>query len=102
MDNKEKVKEVRRMLAEMHDKWQNDPEEDGHCKSNEGYVEVVEVYPNWFDAESDKERYINADPEIAIRVYSYLFGPIRTHDFNTIDEGYEAVKEWHTNYMQNA
>jgi hypothetical protein len=88
------LKAIREHLADLHEKWQNDPECDGYCKSNEGYIGITAVYPNWFEAESNKEKYLSAKPTYAIEVYSYLFGPNRLHQFPSIHDAYEAIMDW--------
>lgn len=91
---KEQIKSIRLHLASLHEKWQNDPDRDGHCKSNEGYVGVTAVYPNWFEAESDKQEYIATKPKYMVEVYSYLFGPSRLHTFDSIDKAYTEIMRW--------
>ena len=93
-EDKLKLIEIRKHLGELHDKWSKDPEQDGYCKSDEGYVGLVYRLPNWFECE-DKDNYINAKPEFSmIEIYSYLFGPSRLHQFDTIDEAYKEVMSW--------
>lgn len=91
--DKELLQKIRQHLADLHHRWATDPSRDGHCKSSEGYIEVIACYPNWFEAGS-KEAYLSATPEIRIGVYSYLFGPSRMHDFNSLEEAWEEVKNW--------
>lgn len=85
---------IRNHLADLHEKWQNDPNSDGHCKSSEGLIQIQLCYPNWFEAGSSKEKYITAEPEVMIEVYSYLFGPHRMHDFPSLRDAWEAIKDW--------
>ena len=93
-EDMEKLMEIRTHLGELHQKWEDDPEYDGYCKSNEGYVGILYRLPNWHECET-KEDYINAKPEISmVEVYSYLFGPNRLHTFETIDEAYKEVMSW--------
>ena len=85
---------IRNHLGELHEKWMHDPERDSH-KSNEGYVGILLRAPNWFECGSDKKAYVNAPLQIAmVEVYSYLFGPHRLHEFNSLEEAWEAVKNW--------
>lgn len=85
------IQKIRSHLKDLHEAWQNDPDSDGHCKSNEGWVGYSVSYPNWFEAGD----YLKDEPEIyAVQVYSYLFGPRRLHDFDTAKEAWETVKEW--------
>lgn len=95
-EDKQKLIEIRKHLAELHDKWQKEVDSggDGHCKSNEGYVGILYRLPNWFECDS-KEEYQNAEPEFSmIEVYSYLFGPNRLHQFESMDEAYKEVMNW--------
>lgn len=88
-----KLKELRTHLAKLHQAWKDDKFADGHCKSSEGYVGVTLNYPNWFEADNFQD-YIDAQPEITVEVYSYLFGPSRLHHYDSLDEALTAVKEW--------
>lgn len=81
---------IREHLATLHTEWENDPIADGHHKSSEGTVEIHFIYPNWFEAND----YLKDEPEVSVSVYSYLFGPNRMHDFDTLEEAWETVKEW--------
>ena len=107
MEKEDKLKliEMRKHLAELHDKWQKGVEDglygnlnltdDGHCKSNEGYIGLLYRLDNWFECESDKEKYLAAKPKLSmVEVYSYLFGPSRLHTFETIDEAHKEVMSW--------
>ncbi len=85
---------MRAHLGELHQKWRDDPECDGHSKSNEGYVGILYRLPNWFECEN-KDAYVNATPTLSmVEVYSYLFGPSRLHTFDTIEEAHKAVMTW--------
>ena len=88
-----KLKELRTLLANLHQEWEDDTEKDGHCKMSEGYVSVTLNYDNWFEYKN-KQEYIDAVPSLTISVYSYLFGPNRMHDFNSLDEAILVVKTW--------
>jgi hypothetical protein len=35
----------------------------------------------------------------AVKVYSYVLGPSRTHYFDSIPEALRAVREWHADCM---
>lgn len=97
MNEKEKqqLKEMREHLGNLHYKWQKDPNFDGHCKSNEGYIGILYRLPNWFEAESNKEKYVSTEPELSmIEVYSYLFGPSRLHSFYSVEEAHKEVMSW--------
>jgi hypothetical protein len=88
--SQEKIKELRTLLYNLHKAWGDDQNKNGHCKSNEGYVGVTLNYPNWFETKD----YLNAEPTVTVQVYSYLFGPSRIHDFNSLDEAIAEVKTW--------
>lgn len=92
MANKELelLNKIRKHLFDLHTKWLNDPNADGHHKSNEGYVGVILSYPNWFEADD----YLNAEPEYRCEVYSYLFGPHGLHEFNSLEEAWREVSKW--------
>lgn len=86
---------IRTHLGELHKKWQEDPNEDGHCKSNEGYVGILFRGRNWFECENNKDKYIQSPLEVdVVEVYSYLFGPSRLHSFDSLEEAWEEVKKW--------
>ena len=93
-EQKQKLNKLRAMLAKLHQKWQDDPNRDGHHKMSEGYVGVTLSYPDWFDAECDADKYLNAEPEVSVEVYSYLFGPHRMHNFESLDEAIKEVSTW--------
>ena len=93
MNNKdmEILRRIRLHLYELHYKWQNDPNKDGHHKSNEGYIGLQLGYPNWFEADD----YLKDKPEVfGVEVYSYLFGPHSLHQFRTLEEAWTEVKTW--------
>ena len=90
----ELYRKIRTHLGNLHQKWKDDPEQDEHCKSNEGYVGILFRGNNWFES-SSLDKYINDTPEISmVEVYSYLFGPSRLHTYSSLQEAWEAVKEW--------
>lgn len=92
-EQQEILAKIKSHLAELHHEWQNDPNSDGYHKSSEGFISVQFNYPNWFECEN-KEEYINSKPTISISVFSYLFGPYRMHDFDSLEEAWEAIKKW--------
>lgn len=61
--------------------------EEGYCKGSEGYMELR--FPNYFEREESK---------VGVGIYSYVFGPHRMHDFESIEEAEEAVEEWEKEY----
>lgn len=85
-----KIRQIRQHLFDLHTAWNNDPLMDGHHKSNEGYVGVILSYPNWFEATD----YLTDAPHVGIEVYSYLFGPHRLHEFDTVDAALKEVLTW--------
>jgi len=88
MTNKEKLKEIRRLLKEAYDHYFKHG--DGHCKSAEGQISIH--FGNyWTDGDDLVIR--------SVEIYSYVFGPSRSHFFDTIDEALETVKKWHHNEM---
>lgn len=90
----ELLREMREHLGDLHQEWQDDPEFDGHHKSNEGYVGLLYRLPNWFEVKN-KEEYVNAKPVLSmVEVYSYLFGPSRLHTFDTIEQAHKEVMSW--------
>ena len=85
---------MRKHLAELHQAWRDDPDCDGHCKSNEGYIGVLFRLDNWHECDS-KQEYADKEPVLSyIEIYSYLFGPHRLHSFDTIGEAYNEVMTW--------
>lgn len=64
---------------------------EGHCKSSEGHVSV-HLANSW-----DRRR---GENPITVEVYSYVLGPHRSHDFDSIDEALEEVRKWHAREMQ--
>ena len=87
--------DIRRHLAVLHQRWARDEGKDGHHKSNEGYVGVFLSYPNWFEA-SDYE---HEQPVVTFEVYSYLFGPHRLHEFESLEKAWEEVQTWRYPYV---
>ena len=87
----ELLQKIRKHLYDLHTAWDNDPNSDGYCKSNEGWVGYSVSHPNWFDADD----YLKGEPEIYdVQVYSYLFGPHRLHEYNTLQEAWDDVRDW--------
>lgn len=89
-----KIKKLQKLLKDAYDKYFE--EEDTHHKSSEGYISVSIEYGTYFD-----EKYGEAIPRLVrITVYSYVFGPYRSHDFvgKTFKEAYKkayfGIKDW--------
>lgn len=88
--DKELLIKIRKHLYDLHTEW-SQKDNDGHHKSNEGWVGYSVSYPNWFEAYD----YLNDEPEIyEVQVYSYLFGPHRLHEFSNLQEAWDEVKTW--------
>lgn len=92
--DKELLKKIREHLYNLHCEWINDPNADGHHKSNEGYVGVILSYPNWFECDD----YLDDEPEVMCEVYSYLFGPHRLHKFDSLEDAWQEVSKWSYDY----
>lgn len=91
----ELYKKIRQHLGELHRRWQEDPDYDGHCKSNEGYVGILFRGKNWFESDRDEATYIDGPLELSmVEVYSYLFGPHRLHTFDSLEEAWKEVSTW--------
>lgn len=94
IEQKKLLREMREHLAKLHTDLFNDPTYDGHHKSNEGYVGLFYRLGNWFEY-PDAAAYIEAQPELSmVEVYSYLFGPHRLHQYDTIEEAHKEVMSW--------
>ena len=83
--------EIRRLLDESYDHYFANS--DGHCKSSEGYIGIS--FNNYFerrDGEPFGVKYVE--------IYSYVFGPNRSHYFKSTAEALEAVQGWHEREMK--
>lgn len=78
--------EIRRLLEEMYVRWEKEAE-DHHCKSSEAAVSLH--FPPFFWREDDR------GIEPAVEVYSYVFGPHRSHCFGNSGDALKAVRGWH-------
>lgn len=84
----ENIKELRRLLYAAYDDYFKTG--DGHCKSSEGAVEISHWVGDYWSDEA----------QWSVMVYSYVFGPHRTHHFHgaTLEEAslkaLTAVKGW--------
>lgn len=83
----DKLSEIQRLLDEGLEHYLT---YESHCKSSEGHV-TVHLSNSW-------QRRAGENP-ISVEVYSYVLGPNRTHDFDSIDEALEEVRKWHANEM---
>lgn len=87
----EKLLRIRKLLKEAYDHYFQFSE-DGHCKSSEGHISLD--FGNYW---TDK----NCECKITgVCVGSYVFGPHRTHYFDSLDEALEAVVKWHSDEMK--
>lgn len=75
--------ELRTLVRETYDFWRKWAE-DHHCKSGEGTVSIhwPSVWAEEWDAEPGCE------------VYSYVFGPHRSHFFDSIKEARDEFQRW--------
>lgn len=86
----ETLRTIKIELDKLHKDW-SDIDEDGHCKSSEGAIEVIHHYDNWFEAED----YVDDKPYgITVRIYSYLFGDNRWNEFDSFEEALLEVRGW--------
>ncbi len=84
------VKEIQRLIDEAYDHYFE--HSDGYCKPSEGWVSLD--FGNYWHRKQE-----NAKPVAEIQIYSYVFGPQRTHDFATTGEALDTVREWHRRAM---
>lgn len=85
----EGVEEIHRLLKEAYDHYF--ALSDGYCKSAEGTVWVE--WPTYFAMRG-------GETTPTIGVYSYVLGPSRRHEFDSIDEALTEVRKWHAIEMQ--
>lgn len=83
----DKLEEIQRLLDEGLEHYLT---YESHCKSSEGHVSVS-FGNSW-------ERRDGQNP-IRVSVYSYVLGPHRSHDFDSIDEALSEVRKWHNEEM---
>lgn len=83
------LEEINRLLHEANE---HSLKRDGHCKSAEGAISLH--FGNHWDRLDEADR---RSP--AVSIYSYLLGPHRNHDFDSIQEALEAVRVWHRDEM---
>lgn len=92
----EQLGEIQRLLDEAYDHYFATT--DGLCKMSEGYFNVS--FGNYFDRDDGDTGYQSRGQKPAVRrrrmtIYSYVLGPSRNHDFESIGEALETVKKWH-------
>lgn len=85
-----KLLEIRRLLKEAYDHY-FDNSDDGHCKSQEGHIDL-EFGNYWTDNKCEMKI-------TSVNIYSYVFGNSRSHYYDTINEALEVVKRWHEEEM---
>ena len=85
----ERLEEINRLLYEANS---HSLERDGHCKSAEGSIYLH--FGNHWDRLPGEPR---KSPSVSI--YSYLLGPHRNHDFDSITQALDVVRVWHKNEM---
>lgn len=83
--------EIRRLLDEAYDHYFANS--DGCYKSSEGYIGIE--FNNYFERREGEALGIKS-----IEIYSYVFGPNRSHFFDSTAEALETVKQWHDKEMQ--
>lgn len=81
-----KLLEIRRLLKEAYDHYFKHSD-DGHCKSQEGHIDL-EFGNYWTDNKCEMKI-------TSVNIYSYVFGSSRSHYYETIDEALEVVRRWH-------
>lgn len=86
-----KVAEIIRLIDEAYRHWEKFSD-DHHCKSAEGAVGIH--FGNYFERRDGVAK-------VRVEVYSYVFGPNRLHEFDSIDDALEEVRRWHAEEMSN-
>ena len=82
--------ELRSLLDEAYDHYF--ALSDGFCKMGEGAITLH--FGNYFERKEGKST-------LSVSVYSYVFGPGRSHHFGSVSEALKAVKGWHDTEMQD-
>jgi hypothetical protein len=91
MTNREKLIKIRKLLKEAYDHYFDNCQDCG-CKSGEGHISL-EFGNYWEDP--------NCELNItSVCIGSYVFGPHRTHCFNTLDEALAEVSKWYEEEMK--
>jgi hypothetical protein len=86
----QQLAEIQALLDEAYQHYFDNS--DGYCKSSEGYVEVR--FNNYFDRRDGQPLKITG-----VGVYSYVLGPSRMHDFDSVEAALTAVRQWHAKEM---
>lgn len=87
------LKEIRRLLDEAYDHYFKFS--DGYCKSSEGYIGLH--FNHYFDRRDGQVAGIRD-----VEIYSYVFGPSRTHNFASTAAALKTVKQWHEREMNES
>lgn len=93
------IKELQALLKKGYDHYFENS--DGYHKSSEGLIEVVTCYDNMFGA---KPEYVGSKPiYFMVKVYSYVLGPSRMHEFDgkTFEEAYKKAYEAVTGWVED-
>lgn len=85
------LSEIQRLLDEAYDHYFK--HSDGYCKSSEGHIALS--FNHYFERRDGKAPGVKS-----VEIYSYVFGPNRTHDFLSTAEALKVVKAWHSREMQ--
>ena len=69
---------------------------DGHAKSSDGFVSVKVNFGTVWDREDGAP-----NPRIEVDIYSYVVATDggRSHEFESVDEAFAAVTQWHKKAM---
>lgn len=86
----DKIREISRLLDEAYKHYFT---YEGHCKSSEGHISIE--YGNYWDRSDNPDEV----PIKSVNVYSYVFGPDRHNEYDTLDEALETVRGWHAEEM---
>lgn len=97
----DKLLEIHRLLDEAYQHYFENS--DGYCKSSEGHLSVAFDYGNYWDRRSrvEEDKTPLPEPAISVAIYSYVLGPSRLHEFDSVDDALEAVKQWHESEMEH-
>lgn len=80
----DQLAEMRRLLDEAYDHYFATG--DGYCKSGDGHISLR--FGTYFER-----------TRAEVEIYSSIYGPHRTNDFDSISEALAAVRKWHAAEM---
>lgn len=86
------LEEIRRLLDEAYDHYFK--YSDGYCKSAEGYIALE--FNHYFDRRDGQSFGVKG-----VEIYSYVFGPNRNHNFESVADALGVVRVWHDREMQD-